>query len=119
VLERSINTTADGAIPVMLMLLGLSLAQIKLVGRWRSMLIACGFKLMLSPLIALRIVLLVGLEGIPFNVAILQSAAPTAVLASALASEFGSDAPFVAATTLLSTILSIITSAVIIFILQG
>lgn len=45
VLERSIDISADGAIPVMLMLLGLSLSQIKIVGRWRPMLIACGFKL--------------------------------------------------------------------------
>lgn len=119
VIDRAVDITADGAIPGMLMLLGLSLANTSLKGQWRAMWIACGLKLVISPLIALPLALIVGLQDVPFNVAILESATPVAVLASALASEFGSDASFVAATTLLSTLLSIVTSAVIILLLQG
>ncbi|NOG52406.1 MAG: hypothetical protein HND48_25430 [Chloroflexi bacterium] len=48
-----------------------------------------------------------GVTGIQYNVAVLQSAVPTAVMANALAAEFGSDAEFTSAATLVGTLASI------------
>jgi predicted permease len=51
-------------------------------------------------------------------VAILQCAVPTAVMANALAAEFGSDAQFTSAVTLISTLASIVTLTFLIAILR-
>lgn len=118
-LERSINLAADAAIPGMLALLGLSLSKITIRGRIRPILIASGVKLLIAPLIAVPLALIVGLQGAAFQVSVVESSMPTAVLASALASQFGSDTEFTTAVTLVSTVASVITLSVLIAILGG
>jgi predicted permease len=119
VMTRGIGIMANGTIPVMLALLGVALSQITIKGKIRPILIASFGKLLIAPLIAVPLALLMGMSGIPFNVAIIQSATPTAVLASALAAQFGSDTEFVAATTLVSTLLSILTVSGLLLLLGG
>lgn len=118
-LERAISLAADGSIPGMLALLGLQLSRTRLVGQLMPILTAAGVRLLIGPLIALPLALLVGLQGVTFQVAIVQAAMPTAVLSSALATQFGSDAEYTSAVTLVSTLLSVITLSVLIFILRG
>lgn len=120
ILERSfIQIAADASIPGMLALLGIQLARTRLRGKVRPILVATGIRLLIAPLIALPIALLLGLQGVTFNVAIIQSSMPTAVLASALATQFGSDAEYVSAVTLVSTLLSILTLSALIAILSA
>lgn len=116
-LERGIGILADAAVPGMLALLGLQLARTSLKGRWRFILLATGTRLILGPVLAMILAFSLGLTGVTFQVTIVQSSMPTAVLASALATEFKSDAEFTSTVTLLSTILSVMTLSIVLTIL--
>jgi predicted permease len=75
--------------------------------------------LIAAPFVALALGLLLGLGGTAFRVAIVQSSMPTAVIATALATEFGGDARFVTAVTIVGTFASMLTLTVLIFVLGG
>jgi len=75
-------------------------------------------RLLLGPLIAVGLVALLGISGLTRQVAIVQSAMPTAVVTGVLASEFGADAEFVTATILVSTITSVATLSVLLSVIM-
>ncbi len=126
-LQRSFfDLAANAAIPGMLALLGLQLARVQLGpdengGRLnlRAVMLAAGLRLLVGPMIGAVLALTVGLQGVTLRVAIVESAMPTAVLASALATEFGGDARFTSAVTLVSTLASIVTLTVLLWLLGG
>lgn len=117
--ERSINILADAGIPGMLTLLGLQLARAKLSGNMKTIMVAVGLRLFVSPLIGLGLALMLGMHTIPLNVAVLQSGMPTAVVATAFALQFGSDAEFTTSVTLVSTLLSVVTLTLLLLMLGG
>ncbi|GAB5491086.1 MAG: AEC family transporter [Phototrophicaceae bacterium] len=132
VVQRSvIELAAPASIPLMLGLLGLQLSRVSfstksedvdedtLATNLSAVGIAAGLKLLVAPFIAIGFASLMGLSGLNFNVAVIESSMPTAVLASALATQFGGDARFVSAVTLIGTLASIITLSILIFILGG
>lgn len=131
ILRRSvIEIAAPASIPLMLGLLGLQLSRVSfntssdekdetLATNIPAVTIAAGLKLLVAPFIAIGFASLMGLSGLNFNVAVLESSMPTAVLASALATQFGGDARFVSAVTLIGTLASVITLSVLIFVLGG
>jgi len=119
-LERGIGILAQGAVPGMLALLGLQLAHTRaLCGRWVPIALASGMRLVLAPLLAIPLALALGLTGVTFQVAVVSSSMPTAVMANALATQFGSDAEFTAAVTLVSTLASVLTLSVLLALLMG
>ena len=118
-LERAISLMADASIPCMIALLGLRLATAKLSGRWGPMAVSTVLRLVVSPLVAYAVASLIGLTGTAFNVTVVQAAMPTAVVASAFALEFGSDAEFTSATTLVTTLASIVTLTLLLTALGG
>lgn len=117
VMRALVDIAANASIPLMLALLGLKLAETRVRGMLRPVLLATGLRLILAPCIAVPLALLLGLTGLPFKVAVVQSAVPTAVLASALTAEFGSDSDYTSAVILVSTVLSVLTLSVLITIL--
>ncbi|NWG16750.1 MAG: AEC family transporter [Chloroflexi bacterium] len=117
--ERAVGILSQASVPGMLALLGLKLAEASLSVRWRPLLLATGIRLVLAPLIAFPMAALLGLTGTTFQVAIVESSMPTAVLANALATQFNSDAEFTSAVTLVSTLASIVTLSILIAILTG
>ena len=117
IMRALVDIAADASIPVMLALLGLKLAQTQIRGLMRPVLLASALRLIAAPLIAVPIALLLGLTGLPFKVAIIQSAMPTAVLAGALTTEFGSDGEFTSAVIFVSTLISVLTLSLLISIL--
>ncbi len=131
ILRRSvIEIAAPASIPLMLGLLGLQLSRVSfntpsdekdetLATNIPAVTIAAGLKLLVAPFIAIGFASLMGLSGLNFNVAVLESSMPTAVLASALATQFGGDARFVSAVTLVGTLASVITLSLLIFVLGG
>lgn len=131
VLERSIiDLAAPASIPLMLGLLGLQLSRVSfktksddeeetLATNLPAVGIAVGIKLLIAPFIAIGLASLMGLSGLSFNVAVLETSMPTAVLASALATQFGGDARYVSAVILVGTFLSIITLSILIFVMGG
>ena len=131
VLKRSIiDIAAPASIPLMLGLLGLQLSRVSfntksdekddtLATNLPAIGIAAGLKLLVAPFIAIGFATLFGLSGLSFNVAVLESSMPTAVLASALATQFGGDARYVSAVTLVGTLASIVTLSILIFVMGG
>lgn len=118
-LERSIFLLGDATIPAMVVLLGLLISRMEVrTAPWRLVALAAALRLLGGAAVGLVLAVVLGQVGIAFPVAILQSAVPTAVMANALAAEFGSDAQFTSAATLISTLASIATLTVLIAILR-
>lgn len=109
-LEKTITLLSDAAIPCIMIVLGIQLSTIafreisfKLVGA------IVFIRLMISPLIMLGLVYLVGIEGsLLGNVLVIISAMPTAANTTMFAVQFDIIPDLVSATTLISTILSLI-----------
>ena len=116
--ERAVHLLADATIPVMLVVLGAQLSRASVRGRIQPILLASGLRLLLGPLIALGLVVLLGLSGLTRQVAIVQSAMPTAVVTGVLASEFGADTEFVTATILVSTVTSVATLTILLAVIM-
>lgn len=116
-ISRSVELLANAAIPGMLVLLGLKLAELRTGGHWRAIWAAVSIKLVFAPLLAFPLALLLGLTGVTFKVAVIQVSMPTAVIANALASQFDGDAQFTAAVTVVSTLASIVSLSVLLVLL--
>lgn len=120
-LERGIFLAADATLPVMLSLLGFLLGQMQirqLDVPWRLVMLACGLRLIGGAILGFILAGLLGFTGVLYAVAVLIAAMPTAVMASALAAQFGSDAKFTSAVTLVSTLASIGTMTLLIAVLR-
>ena len=116
-IDRSLEIMGSGAIPAMLAVLGMRLATIQMGSNLKAISLATGIRLVIGPLLAIPIALLFSMEGTTFNVMLAQSATPTAVLAAAIAMEFGDNADFVSAVTLVSTVVSLVTVSILLAIL--
>lgn len=118
-IERAVGVLGAGAVPAMLVILGLQLSSIRVRGRMQPVVLAVALKLALAPILAYAIALALGLEGVTRNVAVVQSSMPTAVMAVVIATEFKSDTEFTAAVILVSTLASIISLSILIYVLGG
>jgi predicted permease len=110
-LDRSVSLLSEAAIPLMLVVLGLQMAEARTWPRSRVFLIsAAGFlQLVVTPLVALLAARWIGLSGLSFQAAVLQAAMPAAVVATILAVEYELDATLVTGTVVLTTLLSPLT----------
>lgn len=111
--ERVVSLLGDAAVPAMLVLLGIQLTRATVKGRVGPIALAAGLRLLLAPALAVGLVALFGMSGVDRQVAIIQSAMPTAVISGVLATEFGSDAEFTTAVILVSTVASLATLSVL------
>ncbi len=109
--DRSVMLLSDAAIPLMLVILGLQIAQARSWPRDRITLIGAAalLQMVASPLIALILARWLGLSGVARQAAVLQSAMPAAVIATVLAVEYDLDAPLVTGTVVVTTLLSPLT----------
>jgi len=116
-LYRAIDLTAGAAIPMMLVLLGVQLSATPINSEqrviWRSMVIRLG----LSPLAAVALCMLLGIDGLERQVMILQASMPTAVVATVLATEFVTAPRLVAAAVLFSTLASMATISLVLVLI--
>lgn len=113
VLARPIDLLAGGAIPLLLVMLGVQLAVADRTALSAEVSLAVGLRLVVSPVVAVLLAAALGMSGVARNVAILQAAMPSAVNAFVLAREFDARAAEVAAAVFLSTILSFVTVGVV------
>jgi predicted permease len=86
---ETIGLVGDAAIPLMLLLLGMELANMGEVGPLRRVLPGSVLKLFVAPLVAAAIGLALGLSGTIGRVFVLEAAMPTAITPLALSVEFG------------------------------
>ncbi|MFP4322909.1 MAG: AEC family transporter [Anaerolineales bacterium] len=113
-IERAVGVLADGAVPAMLVVLGLSLSRLRLDSDPRLVGVGVALRLIVGPVVALGLATLLGVDGLLRQVTVVQSSMPTAVLASVIVAEFGGDAPLTSAIILASTLVSILTLSVVI-----
>lgn len=108
-LDRTVTLMANAAIPVLLVLMGIQLHNSK----WSDHTLALGLtnfmRLIASPLLALGVSLLFRLEGPAFQAGVLESAMPTAVMITILATEYNVEPSFVTTVVFTSTLLSPLT----------
>lgn len=116
---RSVNILGSGAVPAMLIVLGIQLSGIRVHSHWRDIFAASALRLMVAPFVAIGWALLLGLQGVTYDVVVVQSSMSTAVLAGVIAAEFDGDADFATAVILVSTLGSILSLSVLIFALGG
>ncbi|MGD1948296.1 MAG: AEC family transporter [Leptolyngbyaceae cyanobacterium] len=114
-IERGVTLLSDGAIPVALLMLGIQLSETSFIfGRYELM--GAGLRLLVSPLLAFNIANLVGLTDIDRQVVVLQSAMPVAVSSLIWVTELGGDTVRVARTIVISTLLSLGTLPVVLWL---
>jgi predicted permease len=121
-LAKAIHLLGQASVPVMLAVLGVRLAE-TLQARQRiqhlpALGVATLMRLIVSPALAFLFAGLVGLSGLARDVTVLESAMPTAVITTILATEFDSDPPFAALCVLVTTLVSLPTLTILLNVLM-
>jgi predicted permease len=111
---------SEAAVPLMLIMLGIQISRVSFLGgQWRLMVGASSIRLLGGAGAGFLFSGLLGLEGVTYQVAVVEAAMPTAVMASVMATEFDSDSKLVSSIILLSTLLSLLTLPIILFALMN
>lgn len=118
-ISRPIELLSLATVPTMLLLLGMQIARAGIPQRRKSLSVSVAIKLLAAPAIALLMAPLFGLEGLVRDVGVLQSAMPTAVMTTIIATEYDTEAAFVTSAVLVTTLLSPLTLTPLIAILLG
>ncbi|MEO0350342.1 MAG: AEC family transporter [Cyanobacteria bacterium P01_A01_bin.15] len=112
---RGVTLLSGGAIPVALLMLGIQLSETPFIfGRYDLM--GAGLRLIVSPLLAMAVSQGVGLAGVDRQVVVLQAAMPVAVNSLIWVTELGGDTVRVARTIVLSTLLSLGTLPIVLWL---
>ena len=117
VFEKTINYLGDGAIPLIMISLGLSI-NLKGLSRNKSMV---GFtsvmKLFFFPLVAFFLVSYLGLVDLEYTVTVIEAAMPSGMLSLLLSVTYNLDHELTSDCILINTVISLITLPIIIMIL--
>lgn len=108
-LDRTITLLADASIPTMLVLMGIQFKKTTWSGKGLPISLATGIRLFISPLLAFALTPLFGISGAAQQASITESAMPSAVLNTVIATEFDAEPSLVSAVVFLTTILSPLT----------
>ncbi|MEB3102572.1 AEC family transporter [Ferviditalea candida] len=114
----AIDLISSAAIPLVMLVLGFQLAEMKLtVLDWNKIIYGTIVRLVISPLIALALVSVLPVEPLLRKVLIVTSAMPSAVMAVIYAIQFEAEPELVSSITFVSTLLSFVTITIILVIL--
>jgi len=117
VVRRFLDMTGMAGPPVALFCLGASLTAFDARRDWPSALLCTALKLLLMPALVWLLGRAIGLPPLPLAVAVLAAGMPTGANAFFLARRYAAGADRSGATVLLSTILSVLTLAVLLAVL--
>jgi len=119
--ETPIDYMADAFIGTALLTLGVQLGSMK----WRinralltDVGLSCCLRLLAGPALAALVVWALGIDGLMAAALIVSSAVPTSLSSVLLAVEFDNEAEFSSQAVFLSTLLSVVTVTLVIFMLQ-
>lgn len=107
--DRAVSLLAQATIPAFLVILGMQMHAAGASGPMRPLLAASGLRLLGGAAAGLLLAPLFGLEGAARQAGILQSAMPTAVITTILATEYDVEPRLVASVVFLTTVLSPLT----------
>ena len=120
-LQKGLHLISQGAIPLLIFILGLQLASISLAGmrgriiRFASVVTgAVAIRLVLSPIAAAALLWLLPVQGLERSVAVLQTSGPSAILPLMYTIRFNKSPQLLAAVILFTTLLSGLSLPVII-----
>jgi malate permease and related proteins len=116
-LMSAVTVAGQGAIPVMLLVLGMQISGLQGGFDWRAALPGTALRLFVAPLVALLVVGLLGLTGLSRATSILEASMPTAVIIIILATEFDLQPDLVTSIVVATTLLSPFTLAATIVLL--
>lgn len=108
-LDRTVSLLSNAAIPVMIVLLGIQLYHSKLSKEAFPVGLSNLLRLVVSPVLAIGLAALFRLEGTAYQAGVLETAVPTAVLTTVLATEFDIEPALVTTAVVTSTLLSPLT----------
>jgi predicted permease len=108
-LERPVSLLGEAAIPLLLVLLGLQFQNSSWSGQTLALTLSNVMRLVGGPVIAIGLAFLFGLQGASRQAGIAESAMPTAVLTTVLATEYDVEPAFVTTVVFLTTLLSPLT----------
>lgn len=116
--DRAVQITADAAIAVQLMILGAKIAETRL--QWGvDVFLAAFFRLVGGPAVAFGVAWLVGLEGLAFNVFVLQFSAPVAVGIAVYGVQFDVRPAYLASVVTWTFLLSLLTVSGVLSVLYA
>lgn len=105
-----INILADAAIPCVMLVLGMQLAEISFHGfQWGKVTYAAVVRLLISPFIAWLITLVIPMDSMLVKVLIILCAMPSAATTTMFAVQFDSEPKLVSSITLVTTLASVVT----------
>ena len=114
----AISLVADAAVPIVMLALGMQLAEIKVKDiEWKLVSLGTFLRLVASPVIAFFIVWHMPVDLLLKKIMILAAATPTATVSSMLAIQYDCQPQLVASINLITTILSIGTILVVLLLL--
>jgi hypothetical protein len=108
-IERATQLLGDASLPSMLLLLGLQLKKATWSNHVAPLGLASAMRLLVSPLITLLLAPLFGISPVARQAFVLESAMPTAVLTTVIATEFNAEPTFVTTAVFITTLLSPLT----------
>ncbi len=115
--ERAVSLLAGGAIPAMLILLGLELTRVEWSKHVGVISASAILRLVVGPLLGWGLSILFGLPAPAHQAVVTESGMPSAVMVTILANEYRLESRLVTATVFISTILSPLTLTPLLLIL--
>lgn len=115
---RAIGLIGQAAIPVFLLILGIQLARVRVVQRWRIVLAGTLLRLLGGALTGLGLAGVFGLSGPALQASVLEASMPAAVINTIIAAEHDVEPGLVSSIVMLSTLLSPFTLTLLIAVLK-
>lgn len=116
VLDNTVNYLGQGAIPLIMVTLGLSIDFSALTRNKSMIAFTSVMKLMFFPAVAFLIVSYLGFTGLEFNVTVVEAAMPSGMLSLLLAITYNLDFEMTSDCILINTVISLITLPIIIML---
>ncbi len=113
-----LHYVADGFIAIALTTLGIQLGNMKWKINFSDVALSNFLRLCVSPALGYAIVLLLGIEGVMAQALVLSCAVPTSLSSMLLAVEFDNEPEFASQAVFSSTVFSIFTVTLVIYLLQ-
>ncbi|PRO66605.1 AEC family transporter [Alkalicoccus urumqiensis] len=115
----TIDIVADAAIPLVMLILGMQLANMSIGHfQWPSVTYGVVVRLLVSPLIAWGLTALMPMDPLLANVLIVSAAMPSAATIVMYAVQFDNQPRYISSVTLVSTLLSVFTITILLSLLQ-
>ena len=116
-LQKTVTLTAGGAVPAMLILLGLELRKVEWTNDLKALSIPVICRLLIGPLVGVGLAAIFGLNPAARKDGIIDAAMPSAVMTTVLANEYQLDSSLITAIVFISTILSPLTLTPLLYLL--